>query len=866
MLSAPRRLRCDFADSPLAVADATPYLSWWVSDTRPAELQSAYEIVAASTLQGLSAARKDLWESGVVASGSCAWVEYGGKALTSNAQVWWKVRTYDSDGLPSPWSDAASFETGLFEASDWQGVWIATPLRGSRSRSAAVPALRREFELAGPLSHARLHIAVLGDYQVEINGRRLTESSCNASWTQFDREIEYHTYDVTTLLLQQTNAIGVLLADGVYAGELSGWGRNHYGERAQMLLQLEIVLADGSREVVCSDGHWLWRPSWIVGAETNGAEHVDYRQLVSGWSEAGGADGIWQEVEALAKPDTQLHPRRISAIKAQRSVGPLQVPRRVYRDGRVQFTYDFGEHMLGRVRAQISSNETDCVCVSYSQNADFSSAVTDTFTTSGAGDDRSIEAQFALHGFRYVRIEHLSGTTDVADVTALRMGAIDLQSVQLKCDHKRLNALFEALNSTLRAGALQVPLQSLDVEGRLPDVGAAGCWVPHLACREDLGVAVNKWCADMVGAAEDVSCSSGFAPTLKRLDGTVQADDVANLETLVQTLWQRFQHSGDEQVLARCYREVRAAALSYRVQFEDLLRQTSRSDLYGGRDANLVANCTAYGALRTCVRIAHQLNHEDDVHLLEKLVDDVHSAVRRRFLTGDGHLAATGQNAYVAALYHGLLQGEELALAQGALVRLLMENSYRPELCSKLVHALLPVLTDAGRLDIAYMVLVQISLPSRLGALDGGATMVGLRPDRVEIAHTSLWEWLLGSLIGFRTAVPDEEASPGNALQLVQVRPMPPLGNQFQAGLPIQSIEAQLQTIQGVFEIEWQILHDRFELRVVIPPGCSAQVIMPDSTEQLAQSGRHHFVMDFDSRPDDVPTLLNVAGTGADGG
>ena len=49
MLSAPRRLRCNFTDLPLAVSDATPHLSWWASDTRPAELQSAYEIVAAST-------------------------------------------------------------------------------------------------------------------------------------------------------------------------------------------------------------------------------------------------------------------------------------------------------------------------------------------------------------------------------------------------------------------------------------------------------------------------------------------------------------------------------------------------------------------------------------------------------------------------------------------------------------------------------------------------------------------------------------------------------------------------------------------------------------------------------------------------
>ena len=72
MLSAPRRLRCNFTDLPLALSDATPYLSWWVSPMRPAEPQSAYEIVAASTLQGPKASRNDLWESGVVIRPGCS--------------------------------------------------------------------------------------------------------------------------------------------------------------------------------------------------------------------------------------------------------------------------------------------------------------------------------------------------------------------------------------------------------------------------------------------------------------------------------------------------------------------------------------------------------------------------------------------------------------------------------------------------------------------------------------------------------------------------------------------------------------------------------------------------------------------------
>ena len=70
----------------------------------------------------------DLWDTGRMEGRETAQIEYNGKPLISGRKVFWKVRSFDSDGLPSPWSEPATFEVGLLEARDWS--------RATRTRAA----------------------------------------------------------------------------------------------------------------------------------------------------------------------------------------------------------------------------------------------------------------------------------------------------------------------------------------------------------------------------------------------------------------------------------------------------------------------------------------------------------------------------------------------------------------------------------------------------------------------------------------------------------------------------------------------------------------------------------------------------------
>ena len=65
------------------------------------------------------------------------------------------------------------------------------------------------------------------------------------------------TFDVTALVQSGANELSAVVADGWYRGNLGFAGnRDVYGDRTGLLAQLEVDLADGSRQVIATDESW----------------------------------------------------------------------------------------------------------------------------------------------------------------------------------------------------------------------------------------------------------------------------------------------------------------------------------------------------------------------------------------------------------------------------------------------------------------------------------------------------------------------------------------------------------------------------------------------------------------------------------
>ena len=92
------RLSCEHLVDPVGIDTKAPRLSWVLTSGQRDQVQSAYQVLVASSPDLLNVKKADFWNSGKVESGQSVLVEYGGKSLKSRDRCWWKVRVWDKNG------------------------------------------------------------------------------------------------------------------------------------------------------------------------------------------------------------------------------------------------------------------------------------------------------------------------------------------------------------------------------------------------------------------------------------------------------------------------------------------------------------------------------------------------------------------------------------------------------------------------------------------------------------------------------------------------------------------------------------------------------------------------------------------------
>jgi len=128
METAATALHVESRTNPTGLDELHPALSWMMTSERRGEVQTAYQVLVASTPELLASDKGDLWDSGKFASAETTHVEYAGQTLTTRERCFWKVRIWDRDGKPSAWSQPAVWTMGLLNPADWKAQWISDPI------------------------------------------------------------------------------------------------------------------------------------------------------------------------------------------------------------------------------------------------------------------------------------------------------------------------------------------------------------------------------------------------------------------------------------------------------------------------------------------------------------------------------------------------------------------------------------------------------------------------------------------------------------------------------------------------------------------------------------------------------------------
>ena len=90
------------------------------------------------------------------------------------------------------------------------GNWITTPWEDQ----SISPYIRKNVTFSQNVTKARLYMTGLGLYWLEVNGQKVGNDFFAPGCTGIDRLIQVYTYDLTDMLKQGDNVLGVMMGNG----------------------------------------------------------------------------------------------------------------------------------------------------------------------------------------------------------------------------------------------------------------------------------------------------------------------------------------------------------------------------------------------------------------------------------------------------------------------------------------------------------------------------------------------------------------------------------------------------------------------------------------------------------------------------
>ncbi|HZG57368.1 glycoside hydrolase family 78 protein [Paenibacillus sp.] len=835
-------LRCEYRRQPLGIDVRRPRISWKLSADERGELQTAYRIQVAAD-DGFAS---PIWDSGKVESDESVHVELPAFILERRKRYYFRVQAWSRAGEPSPWSETSFWETGMLESSAWTANWIAAP-KGSpdAEEPEQCPMLRRGFAVDGEVTSARIYATARGLYELELNGRRVGDACFAPGWTSYGSRIQYQTYDVTELLQSGENAIGALLGNGWYKGNIAWKGqRNIYGDRRALLLELHIAYADGRTERIATDAGWKAGHSPILMSEIYHGETYDARLERPGWSSPGFDDGDWEAVETLAYGYDELVAQENDPVRSIQELAPIDS----FTTPAGEVVLDFGQNMVGRVRFTVQGEAGDEVMLEHAEVLDRegnfytenlrAAKQTVRYILKG-GEKETFEPRFTFQGFRYVRLTGFGPSPNAADFVGVVLHTDMDRTGRFACSDPLVNQLQHNIEWGQKGNFLDVPTDCPQRDERCGWTGDAQMFIRTAAYLTNIGPFFTKWLRDLRADQMPDGGVPFVIPDV--LDPEVHSSSAWG-DAAVICPWTIYLCYGDKRILEEQHDSMKAWVEYIRAQgddeylwntgfhYGDWLGLDSKPDSYvGATDRDYIA--TAFYAYSTSLlrKTAEVLGKEEDAAAYGALYERVVAAFRNEFFTPTGRLSVPTQTAAVLALMFELVEGEARERTIRKLESLLEESKYHLTTGFVGTPYLNHVLSRIGRNDAAYKLLFQQDYPSWLYQVTKGATTIwehwdGIKEDGSfwskdmnsfnHYAYGAIGDWLYRVVAGIDT----DESRPG--YKHVRVRPQP--------GEGLTWAEASLETMYGEVRSAWRKGEDgSFTLEVTIPPNATADIVVP---------------------------------------
>ncbi|MGB0744446.1 MAG: family 78 glycoside hydrolase catalytic domain [Opitutales bacterium] len=698
--------------------------------------------------------------------------------------------------------------------------------------------LQRTFDVNREVTQARLYVTARGLYEIRINGQLIGEDYFVPGWTPYHKRIPTLTYDVTEDLADGSNLVQSLLGTGWYAGRM-GWGgstQTHYGKFPQLLLQLEIEYADGSKETVVSDEKWQGTYEGpIVTSSIYDGEFYDARIAVSGWSPV-----VTQDLDQV-----QLVPKAYSPVRESERLSPQSITEPTPGS----FVFDLGQNMVGWPRLRVPVEKGEALTVRFAEmlkadgtlyNESYRTAHCQNYYIPNQSGTIDWEPTFTFHGFRYVELSGLpKGVRPTKDWVEGVVLHSDLRRIgSFESSHAKLNRLQENITWGQRGNFLEIPTDCPQRDERMGWTGDAQAFARTAMFNYDCHAFFKSWLRSMREEQRPSGYIPNVIPAVHTLDSSVGWQDAA---TIIP--WGAYIQTGDVEFLADNFEMMEKLVGWYREQAKDGLvgekvktygdwlqpNAINTKNNKGDTTPDYLGNAFYANNLRILSDSAEILGKPS-----AKRFKDEEQLVKKAFVghyfDRDGRLKNTTetQTAYVLALAFDLIPEDLKPKAAAHLARLVDAAGGHLRTGFLGTPHLNRVLDANGRTELALSILFKETYPSWFFSINQGATTMwerwnsythadGFGDVRMNsfnhYAYGAVGRWMYERLAGL---TPDP-AQPG--YKHFFVRPL--------FAPQLEFARAELDTAYGKAASGWRKEGDGFILDVVVPPNSSATIYLP---------------------------------------
>lgn len=407
----------------------------------------------------------------------------------------------------------------------------------------AAPMLRKSFDASSEIASARLYLTAQGIYNFYINGTEVAADEWfNPGATEYDQLLSYNTYDVTDLLTQGSNAMGAVLGEGWWTGQMTyeAANSNYFGDQPALMAMLQVTYADGTTDTIITDENWKYYGDGPVrSASFFQGERYDATKEVANWNTTDFDDAGWAAAavvptrpamanpKLIARNDTPVHVIRTNEV--QEALGAT-------KEGTNSYIYDMGENVSGvpliTIPAEYAkAGETITVRfaeILYPENEEYTAAnldgtlmvenyraamVTDFYTMK---DGENVFApDLTFHGYRYIEITGLDQELPAECVQMQVLSSLDATAAYTS-SNELANQLFTNITNSTTSNYISIPTDCPQRNERMGWTGDAQVFALTGSYVADTYNFMDQWMDSVRADTSDNGMSPQYSPAFEQ--------------------------------------------------------------------------------------------------------------------------------------------------------------------------------------------------------------------------------------------------------------------------------------------------------------------------------------------------------------